>query len=77
MRCSSVPRRSASRKRSAIPVPEGALFYGETRRRIAVTFDAGLRMLTARVAAEARAALLAGRHTRAGQDARLPAVLAA
>jgi CRISPR-associated exonuclease Cas4 len=28
------------------PVPEGALFYGETRRRVAVPFDAGLRKLT-------------------------------
>lgn len=28
------------------PVPEGALFYGETRRRVAVPFDAALRKLT-------------------------------
>jgi CRISPR-associated exonuclease Cas4 len=28
------------------PVPEGALFYGETRRRVAVPFDATLRRLT-------------------------------
>lgn len=28
------------------PVPEGALFYGETRRRVVVPFDAGLRDLT-------------------------------
>lgn len=39
----------------ARPVPEGALFYGTTRRRVAVAFDQGLRELTARVAAEARA----------------------
>ena len=32
-RCSSAPRRSASRRCSASAVPEGALFYGETRRR--------------------------------------------
>ena len=43
-----------------VAVPEGALFYGETRRRLAVAFDAGLRALTARVAADARAALRAG-----------------
>lgn len=43
-----------------VPVPEGALFYGETRRRAAIVFGAELRALTARVAAEARAALLAG-----------------
>lgn len=36
------------------PVPEGALFYGATRRRVAVPFDAELRALTARVAQEAR-----------------------
>jgi CRISPR-associated exonuclease Cas4 len=28
------------------PVPEGALFYGEIRRRVTVPFDAGLRKLT-------------------------------
>lgn len=33
------------------PVPEGALFYGETRRRLAVPFDAGLRRLTEETAA--------------------------
>jgi CRISPR-associated exonuclease Cas4 len=37
-----------------VPVPEGALFYGETRRRTVVTFDAELRALTAQVAAETR-----------------------
>ena len=44
------------------PVPEGALFYGVTRRRLLVSIDADLRALTARVAAEARANILAG-HT--------------
>lgn len=44
------------------PVPEGALFYGTTRRRVAVAFDPALRNLTARVAAEARSNILAG-HT--------------
>ena len=43
------------------PVPEGALFYGETRRRMPVAFDAELRALTARVAAETRATLAGGR----------------
>ncbi|MCF1503201.1 CRISPR-associated protein Cas4 [Afifella sp. H1R] len=36
------------------PVPEGALFYGETRRRVAVTFDTGLRAVTEETAAELR-----------------------
>jgi len=43
-------------------VAEGALYYGETRRRQPVTFDAPLRALTAEVAAAARANILAG-HT--------------
>lgn len=38
----------------AEPIPEGALFYGETRRRTVVAFDAGLRALTAQVAADTR-----------------------
>jgi len=44
------------------PVPEGALFYGVTRRRVAVRIDAELRALTARIAAEARANI-AAQHT--------------
>jgi CRISPR-associated exonuclease Cas4 len=40
-------------------VPEGALFYGVTRRRTTVTFDDGLRALTARVAQAARANIAA------------------
>lgn len=43
-------------------VPEGALFYGATRRRLAVPFDAPLRALTAQVAREARENIQAG-HT--------------
>ena len=39
-----------------VPVPEGALFYGERRRRTPVTFDESLRQLT-RAAAEAVHAL--------------------
>jgi CRISPR-associated exonuclease Cas4 len=31
---------------TGVPVPEGALFYAETRRRLPVAFDAGLRRLT-------------------------------
>ncbi len=42
------------------PVPEGALFYGKTRRRKVVAMDEGLRALTLDVAAEARTALNAG-----------------
>ena len=42
-------------------VPEGALFYGLPRRRLPVAFDADLRALTTRVAAEARAMIGAGR----------------
>jgi CRISPR-associated exonuclease Cas4 len=40
---------------------EGALFYGATRRRHTVAFDAELRALAARIAAEARAMIAAGR----------------
>ena len=42
------------------PVPEGALFYGRSRRRKAVVFDAELRALTERVAADTRSLLAAG-----------------
>jgi CRISPR-associated exonuclease Cas4 len=38
----------------AVPVAEGALFYGETRRRTDVAFDESLRALTAAVAADVR-----------------------
>ncbi len=37
-----------------VAVPEGALFYGETRRRMVVPFDPALRTLTATVAADTR-----------------------
>lgn len=43
----------------AFAVPKGALFYGTTRRRVLVAFDSGLRDLTARAAAEARANIMA------------------
>lgn len=42
-----------------IEVAEGALFYGVTRRRQTVAFDAELREITARVARETRAMLAA------------------
>ena len=42
-------------------VPQGALFYGQNRRRMPVIFDASLRALTASVAAGARANIAAGR----------------
>lgn len=42
-------------------VPEGSLFYGQTRRRHAVAFDIDLRALTARVATETRAVIAEGR----------------
>ncbi|HEX3864377.1 MAG TPA: CRISPR-associated protein Cas4 [Stellaceae bacterium] len=43
-----------------VAVPEGALFYGAVRRRVAVAFDTELRSLTARVAADTRAMITAG-----------------
>lgn len=44
-----------------VAIPDGALFYGATRRRFPVAFDADLRALTARVSAETRAMMSAGR----------------
>jgi CRISPR-associated exonuclease Cas4 len=43
-----------------VDLAEGAMFYGETRRRVAVAFDAKLRALTRQVAAEARTMIGAG-----------------
>lgn len=45
-----------------LPVSEGALFYGQTRRRQKVPFDTVLRELTTRIAAETRA-MIHGQHT--------------
>jgi CRISPR-associated exonuclease Cas4 len=42
-------------------VPEGALFYGKTRRRISVSFDEELRALTREVAARTREMIAEGR----------------
>jgi CRISPR-associated exonuclease Cas4 len=43
------------------PVPEGALYYAETKRRLIVTFDVELRALTEAAAAELRAMFASGR----------------
>lgn len=43
------------------PVPEGALFYGETKRRVAVPFDPELRRLTEETAAALKALFASGR----------------
>jgi CRISPR-associated exonuclease Cas4 len=45
----------------AVPVTEGALFYGLTRRRLVVSFDAELRKLTEDTALAARAMIAASR----------------
>jgi CRISPR-associated exonuclease Cas4 len=42
-------------------VPEGALFYGQTRRRMTVSFDDALRSLSREVAARTREMLTSGR----------------
>ena len=44
-----------------VTVPEGALFYGELRRRTEVALDAELRALTAATATDVRAMFAAGR----------------
>ncbi len=43
------------------PVPQGALFYGATRRRTEVAFDEPLRTLTREIAAQTRDMLASGR----------------
>ncbi len=43
------------------PVPEGALFYAQTKKRLVVAFDPALRALTMQVAAETRAMIAKGR----------------
>ncbi len=43
------------------PVPEGALFYAETKRRVAIPFDAELRHLTEETATQFGALLASGR----------------
>lgn len=53
------------------PVPEGALFYGETRRRVVVPFDAELRGLTEETIAALRALFDARQTPPAVYSARL------
>jgi FtsP/CotA-like multicopper oxidase with cupredoxin domain len=45
------------------PVPEGALFYGETKRRVVVPFDVASRKLTEKTAAAFGALVADARHT--------------
>ncbi|WP_298723035.1 CRISPR-associated protein Cas4 [uncultured Ferrovibrio sp.] len=44
-----------------VPVPEGALFYGQTHKRHVIAFDSELRALTAQIATKARAMISSGR----------------
>lgn len=53
-----------------VAIAEGALFYGETRRRLTVAFDAPLRELTRATAAAARAMILSGATPHAAYDAK-------
>jgi CRISPR-associated exonuclease Cas4 len=52
-------------------VPEGALFYGRTRRRTLVSFDGDLRRLTRATAAETRALISSGRTPAPVYEAKL------
>ena len=52
----------------AVDITDGALFYGQPRRRTPVTFDAVLRALTQQVAASTHALIAAGRTPRMGYD---------
>lgn len=51
-----------------VEIAEGALFYGQPRRRSVVAFDTGLRALTESTAAATRGLLAAGRTPRMGYD---------
>lgn len=53
-----------------VPVPEGALYYGEERRRTPVPFDDALRALTEETAAEAWAMVASGQTPPPLHDAR-------
>lgn len=53
-----------------VPVPEGALFYGEPRRRLLVPFDAPLRELTLTTIAATRALFAAGQTPLARYEAK-------
>jgi len=52
----------------AVEIAEGALFYGQPRRRTQVTFDPMLRALTQEVAAATHALVAAGRTPRMAYD---------
>jgi CRISPR-associated exonuclease Cas4 len=52
----------------AVEIAEGALFYGQPRRRTNVAFDPALRALTREVAAATHALIAAGRTPRIGYD---------
>ncbi|MES1925017.1 CRISPR-associated protein Cas4 [Salinisphaera sp. T31B1] len=49
----------------SVDIPEGALFYGQTKRRKPVAFDQALRQLTEDIAAETRALIRHGKTPRA------------
>jgi CRISPR-associated exonuclease Cas4 len=52
----------------AVEIPEGALFYGQPRRRSVVVFDLDLRSLTEATAVATRAMIAAGRTPRMSYD---------
>ena len=52
----------------AVEIAEGALFYGQPRRRTPIAFDPPLRALTQEVAAAAHALVAGGRTPRMGYD---------
>lgn len=52
------------------PVPAGALFYGQTRRRKDVVFDDDLRRLTRQVIANTRSMIMAGKTPVASYEAK-------
>ena len=51
-----------------VDVPEGALFYGEPRRRTKVSFDAELRALTENIAKATRSLIASGQTPRMAYD---------
>lgn len=52
------------------PVPAGALFYGQTKRRKEVVFDDNLRTLTCQTIGDTRSMILAGRTPSASYEAK-------
>jgi CRISPR-associated exonuclease Cas4 len=57
----------------ATDIPEGAMFYGQTKRRLSVTFDCGLREQTRAVALAVHALLQSGVTPAPADDKRCPA----